>query len=74
MTELLEKAVAAVWQMPPAEQDAFAQAMLSLVDIGDVEDIEPEHLAAVMEGLTQADRGEFASEEEVAAAFRRFNR
>ena len=60
--------------MPPEEQDTIAAAMLSLVDIGTVEDIEPEHLAAVLEGLAQADRGEFASNDEVAAAFRRFER
>jgi predicted transcriptional regulator len=32
----------------------------------------PEEEAAVNEGIAQADRGEFASEEEVAAIFRRF--
>lgn len=75
MTDLFEKAVSAVRQMPTAEQDTIAQAMLSLARIGespDGDDIEPEHLAAVLEGMAQADRGEFATDEEVAAAFRRF--
>lgn len=77
MTDLLEKAVAAVGRMPAAEQDAIARAMLSLAQIGedaDGDDMEPEHLTAVLEGLAQVERGEFATDEEVAAAFRRFER
>lgn len=38
----------------------------------DPEEIDPAHMIAVLEGLAQAKRGEFASDEEVAAAFRRF--
>jgi hypothetical protein len=36
------------------------------------DDIDPEHLAGVIEALTQAHRGEFATDVEVAAAFRKF--
>lgn len=74
MTELLEKALAAVRKMPPDAQDAVAEAMLSLAEIGSdgAEEIEPDHLAAVLEGLEQAERGELATDEEVAAAFRQF--
>jgi hypothetical protein len=39
-----------------------------------VEPIDPAHLAAVLEGLTQAKRREFATDDEVEAAFRRFDR
>lgn len=74
MTELLEKAMAAVRRMSDAEQDTIAEAMLSLADLGEPEEIDPEHLAAVLEGLAQAEKREFASDEEVAAAFRRFER
>jgi len=35
-------------------------------------DLSPEDRAAIEEGLAQADRGEFASEEEVSAAYDRF--
>jgi hypothetical protein len=38
------------------------------------EPIDPAHLADVLESLAQARRREFASDEEVAAAFRRFER
>lgn len=59
MTDLLEQAVEAVRQMPAAEQDSIAHAMLSLAKIGEPLDIEPEHRAAVAEGMAQAARGEF---------------
>jgi predicted transcriptional regulator len=35
-------------------------------------EMSPEEEAAVNEGIAQADRGEFVSEEEMAAIFRRF--
>jgi len=74
MTDLLEKAVEAVRRMPPAEQDTIARAMFSLVHLGEPLDIEPEHRAAVMEGMAQAERGAFAegnASEVVARAFQR---
>ena len=41
---------------------------------GEPEEIDAAHLPAVLEGLTQARRGQFASDAEVEAAFRRFDR
>ena len=38
------------------------------------ERVAPADLAAVLEGLAQAQRREFASDSEVEAAFRRFDR
>jgi len=37
------------------------------------ETIDPADLEAVLEGLAQANRGEFASDADVEAAFRRFD-
>ena len=75
MTKLLEEALEAVRQLPADSQDEIARAMLNLAGRGDEpEAIDPDHLAAVLEGLAQARRGEFATDEEVEAAFRRFNR
>ena len=69
MTKLLEKAVEAV------PQNEIARAMLALAgDEGPPEDIDPAHVAAVLEGLAQAKRREFATDEEVEAAFRHFDR
>jgi hypothetical protein len=39
----------------------------------EAEPIDPAHLPAVIEGLDQARRREFASDAEVEAAFRRFD-
>jgi predicted transcriptional regulator len=73
MTKLLEDALATVRRLPPADQDHIARAMLSLA-LGhpEPEAIEPGHLAAVLEGLAELERGEFATDEEVEAAFRHF--
>ena len=73
MTKLLEKALEAVRQLPPDSQDEIARAMLTLTgNEGEPEEIEPEHLPAVLEGLSQAKRRQFATDAEVEAAFRRF--
>ena len=75
MTKLLERAVQAVSLLPPEDQDEIARAMLRLAAAEDVpEDVPDEDLPAVLEGLAQAERGEFATDEEVEAVFRRFGR
>jgi len=75
MTKLLERALEAVRRLPPASQDEIARAMLHLAqNDGAPERVAPAHLAAVLEGLAQAQRREFATDTEVEAAFRRFDR
>jgi hypothetical protein len=74
MTKLLEKALEAVRRLPPEAQDEIALAMLNLADEGEPEEVDPAHLSAVLEGLAQARRREFASDPEIAAAFRRFEK
>jgi hypothetical protein len=74
MTKLLEKALEAVRQLPSDSQDEIARAMLLLAQTdADPEPIEPADLPAVLEGLAQAKRREFATDAEVEAAFRRFD-
>jgi hypothetical protein len=59
----------------PGSQDEIARAMLTLAgDEGEPEAIDPAHLPAVLEGLAQAKRRQFATDEEVEAAFRRFDK
>lgn len=74
MTKLLDQALDAMRGLPAASQDEIARAMLSLAraDEDVPEEIDPEHLPDVLEGLAEAGRGELATDEEVAAAFRRF--
>ena len=75
MTKLLEKALEAVRRLPPDSQDQIALAMLNLsANGGEPEKIDPAHLPAVLEGLAQARRREFATDAEIEAAFRRFER
>ena len=71
----MDKALEAVRRLPPSNQDEIAHAMLTLAgDEGEPETIDPVHLAAVLEGLAQAKRREFATDDEIEAAFRRFDR
>jgi hypothetical protein len=75
MTKLLDQALEAVRKLPADSQDEIARAMLNLAgNDQSPEAIDPEHLPAVMEGLAQANRREFATDEEVQAALRRFDR
>ena len=75
MTKLLEQALKAVRRLPPESQDEIARAMLHLAEgEPEREPIAPDHLAAVLEGLAEAQRQEFASDAEVEAAFRRFDK
>jgi hypothetical protein len=74
MTELLEKAIATVTRLDPARQDEIARIMLAVSgEEKEPEDIDPEDLPHVLEGLAQAERGEFASEEQIKATFARFD-
>jgi hypothetical protein len=74
MTKLLEMALEAVRRLPPDSQDDIALAMLTLIGSeGEPEEIDPAHLPAVLEGLAQAKRREFASDTDIEAAFRRFD-
>ncbi|HEX3504945.1 MAG TPA: hypothetical protein VHU22_16270 [Xanthobacteraceae bacterium] len=75
MTKLLERAFAVVSRLPPETQDEIAQAMLQFAaNDGEPEEIDPAHLPAILEGLSQAENRQFSSDAEVEAAFRRFER
>jgi hypothetical protein len=75
MTKLLERALEVVRRLPPDGQDEIARAMLQLAaGDGEPEEVDAAHLPAVLEGLAQAKRREFASDADVEAAFRRFDR
>ncbi|WP_279356601.1 hypothetical protein [Methylobacterium indicum] len=72
MTELLRQAAAALERLPPDRQDAIARVILLLVRNDALTEIAPEDLPFVLEGLAEIARGEFATDEEVEAAFRPF--
>jgi hypothetical protein len=75
MTKLLEQAIQTVRRLPADSQDEIARTILYLVGTEiEPEPVDPAHLSAVLEGLAQARRREFATDDEVEAAFRRFKR
>jgi hypothetical protein len=75
MTKLLEQAIQALRRLPTDSQDEIARAILHLAGSEvEAEPVDPAHLAAVLEGLAQAKRREFATDDEIEAALRRFDR
>jgi hypothetical protein len=68
MTDLLEKAVRAARNLPPAVQDDIARVVLALAeDDQEFVELTPEEEASLAESLDQAARREFVSDEEVRA-------
>jgi hypothetical protein len=73
MTKLLEQAISKARELPSDEQDLLAAIMLSVTD-GDalIPDIDEETRTAIREGLAQARRGEFVSDDEIEALWKRY--
>jgi predicted transcriptional regulator len=74
MTDLMEKALAVIGRWPESRQNEAAEMLLALDRLGATYSASPDELAAVDEALAQAERGEFATEAEIEAAFQRFGR
>jgi predicted transcriptional regulator len=69
MTKLLERAIAKVRELPAEDQDTVAVAVLSMTgEDMPVVSLDDETRGAVLEGLAQAERGEFVPDEVVAEA------
>jgi predicted transcriptional regulator len=72
MTKLLEQAIERIRELPAKDQDALANALLSITgDETAVVQLDDETSAAIAEGLAQAERGEFVSDKLVAEADKR---
>ncbi len=72
MTKLLDLAIEKVRELPDADQDDAAQMLLWAIETRDgAIDLDDEAAAAIDEGLAQARRGEFASDAEIAALWKR---
>jgi predicted transcriptional regulator len=73
MIDVAEIALNRVNDLPDDDRNRILNIVFSLLDDVEIpEEIHPDDLAAVEEGLRQADAGIFASEEEVEALFKRF--
>ncbi|MFZ1962570.1 MAG: hypothetical protein WAU78_03735 [Roseiarcus sp.] len=72
MTKLLDQAIEKVRKLPEADQDETAEMLLWAVETrGAPTPLDEETAAAIDEGLAQARRGEFASDAEIAALWKR---
>lgn len=68
MTKLLEQAVETMRGLPPEIQDELARMLLQLAgEDQPLLQLSAEEAASFDESLTQADRGEFATDEQVRA-------
>jgi hypothetical protein len=75
MTKLLEQAIEQIRALPDIEQDEAAELLFNLAARANGRiRLDEETRAAVREGRAQAERGEFATEEEIAAVFDRARR
>ena len=72
MIKVLEKAIEQIKDLSP-ERQAYAALVLNQIAAADgtAFEVPAEDRAAVLEGLAQAERGEFASDTEVERALRR---
>jgi hypothetical protein len=73
MTKLLDQALEAVRELPPDVQDDIARIVLELAGSGDAVTVplSDDERAAIAESKAAASRGEFASEDEVRAVWRK---
>jgi predicted transcriptional regulator len=72
MTKILEDAIEKVRKLPEDRQAYVAEVLEQIAAAGsDVFPVPEGHRAAVLEGLQQAERGEFMSDDEMAALWKK---
>jgi hypothetical protein len=72
MTKMLEEAIKKIRELPPADQDEVAAILMTVASKNDdLVEIDDETRAAIRVGRGQARLGEFVSDKEMAAFFRR---
>lgn len=72
MTKVLEDAIEKVRKLPEDRQAYVAEVLEHIAATGsDVFIVPDSHRAAVLEGLEQAERGEFVSDDEMATLWRK---
>jgi predicted transcriptional regulator len=74
MTKLLEQAVEVVRDLPPEVQDDLARTLLQLAGRDQpVVQLTADEEVSLAESLAQADRGEFATDEQVRAIWAKYD-
>jgi len=72
MTKLLDKAIAKARELPEEDQDSIAIMLLSMTsDDSQIDPVDDETRAAILDGLAQARRGEFVPDAEIEALWKR---
>ena len=72
MMKVLEDAIEKVLKLPEERQAYVAEVLEQIAAAGsDPFSVPEEHRAAVLEGLEQAERGEFVSDDEMAALWKK---
>jgi predicted transcriptional regulator len=71
MTKLLDQAIAKVRELPETDQNEAAEVLFSIASKNRPVRLDDETRAAVREGVAQARRGEFVSDEDMAVFFKR---
>jgi predicted transcriptional regulator len=72
MMKILEDAIEKIKRLPQDRQAYAAEVLEQIAAAGSDTFVVPEdHRAAVLEGLAQAERGEFVSDEEMAALWKK---
>jgi hypothetical protein len=72
MTKVLEDAIEKVRRLPEDQQAFVAEVLEQIVSAGGDPFMVPEdHRAAILEGLEGAERGEFASDDEMVALWKK---
>jgi predicted transcriptional regulator len=72
MTTLLDQGIEAVRELPDERQDMAGEILLTLAAATSRYELTPEQIEDLKIGLAQADRGEFASDEDVARMWEKF--
>ncbi len=72
MTKLLEKGIEAVRALPQDRQDMAGQLLLSLAATEPQYRLTVEQVQDLRLALAEADRGEFATDEEIAETWKKF--
>jgi predicted transcriptional regulator len=72
MTKLLDTAIATIRRLPEEDQDLAAEMLMIIADRANgVYALDDDEKDAVTRGLAEADRGEFASDDDVEAVLRK---
>ncbi|MBR1120374.1 hypothetical protein JQ628_02515 [Bradyrhizobium lablabi] len=72
MTKVLEDAIEKVRRLPEDRQAYVAEILEQIAAAGSDQFVVPElHRAAVLEGLAEAERGEYVTDEEMAALWKK---